>query len=224
MSVIVVDIETLPDLTEGHMDRAAESVAHPAQMKKPETIKAWHEGLAPYEGVKDSIVREKHRRTALSGDYGTILCICAIDFETGERATFYADGPGIDEPFTINTFWEWCDRVTGHKLANPYFIAHNAEFDLSFLWKRSIVHGIEPLVKRNGRHGKDHFCTSIGWAGYKDRISLDNLAKILKLDSHKGDMDGSKVYDAWLNGEHKEIQSYCMNDVLLTSRIYERIK
>jgi predicted PolB exonuclease-like 3'-5' exonuclease len=62
------------------------------------------------------------------------------------------------------------------------------------------------------------------WAGYNQRISLDDLAKVLGLKSHKGEMDGSKVFEAFQKKKHEDIEKYCMDDTLLTADIYKRIK
>ena len=50
------------------------------------------------------------------------------------------------------------------------------------------------------------------WCGNRDSIGLDELCKILGIEGN-GDMDGSKVYDMWLAGEHEKIGEYCSQDV-----------
>ena len=220
---IFIDIETLPDPTEGAMKRAADKVSPPHQMKKQETIDKWMNGEKPYEGVRDNLIQEQYRKTALSGDRGRILCISTC--MNGKLQTYYAERFS-DEKGMLKQFWQDMADVSkssSGRIHNPYFIAHNAEFDLEFLWKRSIIHGVEPLIYRNGRHGKNHFCTMREWSGYNGRISLDDLANILGVGNKTPGMDGSKVFDYWKNDLHDEIKSYCEDDVVLVEKIYNRI-
>jgi predicted PolB exonuclease-like 3'-5' exonuclease len=39
----------------------------------------------------------------------------------------------------------------------------------------------------------------------------------------KGDMDGSKVWPMFQAGQHKEIASYCMDDVRRTREMHKRM-
>jgi predicted PolB exonuclease-like 3'-5' exonuclease len=55
-------------------------------------------------------------------------------------------------------------------------------------------------------------------------VSLDRLAKVLSLNSSKGQgIDGSRVYDKFCEGCHEEIADYCMRDVELVRAIYYRM-
>lgn len=50
---------------------------------------------------------------------------------------------------------------------------------------------------------------------------LANLARLMGLPGKVG-IDGSKVYQAWKDGEHKAIDTYCMQDVFQTAFIFQR--
>ena len=213
---IFIDIETLPDQGEGARALIESEIKPPSQMKKQETIDAWMSGQKPYEGVKDALVNEKYRKTSLNGDYGRIFCIC-IDID-GIKKEFVND----DEKALLCEFWQFISaKVKAQE--KPFFVAHNADFDLTFLWKRSIINNVHPLIKRNARHGHDYFCTMQEWAGYKQLISLNNLSSILGVGSKTDGIDGSKVYDYWLEGKHDEIIEYCHQDVDLVKSIFSRI-
>jgi hypothetical protein len=55
-------------------------------------------------------------------------------------------------------------------------------------------------------------------------ISLDRLAKVLGLESSKGQgIDGSHVYDKFCAGCHQEIADYCMRDVELVRAAFYRM-
>ena len=75
----------------------------------------------------------------------------------------------------------------------------------------------------NAREGKDYACSMRAWAGWKDTISLDRLCRALKVQTPKGDLDGSKVFDAWLAGELDRIATYNRADVIATRECWRRI-
>lgn len=57
------------------------------------------------------------------------------------------------------------------------------------------------------------------WQKWSPRkhISLDELARVLKLESSKSaEMNGSRVYDHFYADCHEEIADYCLKDVELT--------
>jgi hypothetical protein len=66
-----------------------------------------------------------------------------------------------------------------------------------------------------------HFEGSLQQAAH---ISLVELADILKLGMTKsGGMDGSRVYDEFLVGNHDCIAEYCLQDVRMARSIYYRM-
>ena len=62
-------------------------------------------------------------------------------------------------------------------------------------------------------------------AAYQPRAvaPLDQIASMLGFPGKMG-MDGSKVFDAWLNGEITAIRNYCETDVLNTWLVYLRFE
>lgn len=111
------------------------------------------------------------------------------------------------------------DQVGGNQWR---FVAHNAKFDVPFIWHRSVINMMKPLwFNPHGRHGQHHYCTMEAWAGFNKYIKLDELASILGIKG-KGDMDDSKVYDTWLEDQQKVIE-YCADDVRMLREIYNRM-
>lgn len=216
MSVIIIDLETIPDQSPTAMQDIAETIKPPAQMKKTATIDDWHKGNGKYAGEKEKAINEKWLKTSFDGGYGQICCIC-IDVD-GEQLTFISDA---SEESLLKCFWSTIDSLS----ASPYFVAHNAKFDLPFLWHRSIINGVVPhkFFKAHGRHNSDYFCTMEAWAGWNGKIGLDRLAKILGLGSKTEGMDGSQVWPEYQKGNIQKIAGYCMDDVRLTKAIYERL-
>jgi hypothetical protein len=92
--------------------------------------------------------------------------------------------------------------------AAPTFVGHYISgFDLRFILCRAVILGVQipPCIPRDAKPwGKDVFDTMTAWAGTKDKISQDRLARALGL-AGKGDFDGGMVAAAWLAGEHHRI-------------------
>ena len=212
---IVIDIETIPDQSPAAKQEIAETIKHPAQMKKQETINDWHYGNGKYAGEKDKAIDEKYLKTSFDGGYGEIICIC-VDID-GDKGIF-SNKKG--EQNMLIDFWDAIETAT----PAPYFIAHNAKFDLPFLWHRSIVNSVSTKgFSPHGRHNSNHYCTMEAWAGFNGKIGLDRLAKILGFPGKTEGMDGSQVWPEYQKGNLNKIIDYCMDDVQLTKHIFERM-
>jgi hypothetical protein len=219
---IYLDVETLPSLSPAGRAIAAESIKPPGTLKKPESIAAWWEAEAP------AAIDEAYRKQALDAAAGEL---CAVGFASDEvdpvslvrgldesEREFIAralDGIQglLDTGLVVSPAGrEWPDE--------PFFIAHNAPFDLGFLLRRCWVNSIRPPFKvptPSARDGKDFGDTMTTWAGYRNTISLDRLCRALGVTSPKADgMDGSQVFDLWQAGEHERIAEYNRRDVWAT--------
>lgn len=185
-------------------------------------------------GVPDEIRSysdEEFRRLALDGDYGRVLTIGIIIEHDDrivhqgllgrERQTMMFH---LDEARTLKAFWK---LLKGFNPNRDLIIGHNIfEFDLLFLYKRSVIQRIRPTVELSfARYrSKPIFDTMHEWQRWSRKyISLDKLAKILGLESSKEIMDGSCVYDKFCEGCHNEIARYCMRDVELVRQVYYRM-
>lgn len=162
---------------------------------------------------------EVFRSTAISGDFGRIFC---IGYAFSDEAVDVISG---EEKEILSKWWQIADRA-------ECFIGHNImDFDLRFIFKRSIVNGIKPVSKHLNLSFARYksfpiFDTMREWEKWSNSyIALDTLAKILGLESSKdGGIDGSQVYDFYLLGKHDEIFEYCKRDVELTRKVYKRMR
>ncbi|MGA9997697.1 MAG: ribonuclease H-like domain-containing protein [Pyrinomonadaceae bacterium] len=198
-----------------------------------ETLPSLHPVESDGRGRRGGKDMDDHARTALSGDFGRILCIGFAD-EDGlggiSRGCLGWDDKrkrfNGDERQILNGFWQMMrrfrpnvDRVIGHNLF---------DFDLKFIYKRSVVHGVKPSVELSFARYRNQplFDTMCEWErwGYGSKISLDRLAHVLNLPSSKSDgVDGSQVCELYTAGEHEKIYDYCLRDVELTRLIYRRM-
>ncbi len=155
------------------------------------------------------------RGTSLSGNWGRILCI-GIAF--GDQPAEVLTG---DESAILREFWQRVAHAT-------LFVGHNAlDFDLPFIWKRSVIHRVPPSVALTFERFRTApiFDTMRVWDQWgPSSTGLDQLAKILGLQSSKQGIDGSQVYDYYRAGRQDDIYSYCKRDVELTRAVYQRLQ
>lgn len=161
---------------------------------------------------------EAWRDQALNSAKGIVWCI-GIAVNDNPPVCWHED----DERATLN-------RLVGHLDNHPYakIVAHNG-YDFDFLWmfRKGLQYEIGPLVGTFGYRTPtlvDTLELMKGTARYSPRakISLDDMAKLFGF-SGKGDMDGSMVHDAVINGEHEKIINYCKADVNLLRKCYRRL-
>ena len=223
MTFCYIDIETIPEQPEESAKKLiSETISAPATMKKAETIAEWHNGVGKYAGVKDAAIEEAYRKTSFDGAKGEIISIAwAID--NGDIKSM-SRSLGESEADLLNFFF--VDLVHFLNGNNPFFIGHYISgFDLKFLFHRCVINGVMPPFKIPfiGRHDKDYYDTMIAWAGYKDRISQDNLCRALGIEGKPDGIDGSKVWDFAKAGKIQEIEEYNRDDVDKVRQIYKKL-
>jgi hypothetical protein len=175
---------------------------------------------------------ERFRRLALCGEEGRVLVIGMIverGEETIKRCLIGCDPARrfhLDEARTLRRFWS---ELEGFDTGKDLIIGHNIfDFDLLFLYKRSVIHGVRPTVdfpftRYRSRPVFDTMCQWDRWG--RGRVALGRLAEALGLESSKNNnIDGSKVYDHFVAGRHGEIADYCGRDVELVRAVYYRMR
>jgi 3'-5' exonuclease len=233
-----IDLETLPQdgTLQDYIDEVKESIKVPSDLTKPKLIEALGYGSdAKYKtvdelksdwierfGTEQSKIQGEHqwRKTALDGAKGEI-CVIGSAIENDAIVAF--SQLNMSESEMIRQFWQWMDESIGS--SQWRLVAHNAKFDVPYLWHRSVILGIKPSMWFNphGRHCQSHYCTMEAWAGFNGRISLDNLAKALGVKGKSCGIDGSMVYDTWLT-EKESVIEYCKDDVRVLREIYNRME
>ncbi len=228
---IIFDLETVPSQHPDARELVRASIKPPGTLKKPESIAAW------WANEADAAVEDAYRRQSLDGGLaGEVISIAACTpdgrqwvrcrtQEEKESELLLAFGAQVES---------WIDQdaravAEGFNYAqDPFLIAHNAAFDLGFLWRRCIVNGVRLPFKVPGpmaRAGQHYGDTMSAWAGYGNRVSLDALCRALGVPSPKDNgMDGSQVFDAWLAGEHERIAQYNLADAVATLAVWERLQ
>ncbi len=177
---------------------------------------------------------KEFRDLALNGDRGRVLTIGLIIEKDGqethrgllgrERQTMMFH---LDEARTLRAFWKLLRNFNSRR---DLIVGHNIfDFDLLFLYKRSVIHCVRPTLELSFARYRSQpiFDTMHEWDKWRwsrKYASLDSLARVLNLESSKGQgIDGSRVYDKFCMGCHGEIADYCMRDVELVRQVYYRL-
>lgn len=214
---ITIDIETLPTNRPEIIKLIQESVKPPGNIKKQETIDKWWED----EGY--SAKEKAVKKTSLSGSFGQIYC---IGFKANGEGESVINSINSNETDCLKSFFDACKDLKSYSEDCHLIAGHNVRnFDLLFIKQRSMILGVpypKCLPDPSKRYSDMIFDTMIEFAGFGNYISLDNLALAFGFDG-KQDMDGSQVYDYFLENRHSEVYEYCKNDVVLTNKIFNRM-
>ncbi len=161
--------------------------------------------------------------TSLDPNFGRILCIgYAID--DAPATTIHPSSPTGDERAGADSERGVLDKFWSIARTATTLVGHNAvSFDVPFLWKRSILNGIEPTLDLTDPTLIAD--TMLIWDMKMPRkhTSLDLLAKLLGIPSSKGEMSGREVYDYYRAGKLDAIYAYCQRDVEVTRAVYQRL-
>ena len=216
MNVLVFDIETVPDVAAGRR-------------------------LHQLDGLSDEDVAKVmfHKRREETGDSDflrlhlqRIVAISAV-MRSGDTLKVWSLGAeDSDEAELIRRFFDGIERYS------PVLVSWNGSgFDLPVLHYRALYHGVaSPRYWETGDDDNsfrwNNYLSRFHWrhtdlmdvlAGYQPRatVPLNELATLMGLPGKMG-MDGSKVWEAYLNGEIAHIRNYCETDVLNTYLLYLR--
>lgn len=211
MRKLFLDIETLP--------------AHEDQHEKLHYL---HEKKKEKSG-KELDFEQFLLSTSFDGAFGRILCIAyAID----NNPTEVLSGDG-DEAGMLKKFWEIVESLSV-PARNPQwpdyglqFIGHNVmDFDLRFIYQRSIVNRIKPAYDLSFARYKSYpiFDTMKEWTRWANSsVGLESIALALGIPTPKDGIDGSQVAEFYQKGKVADILEYCKRDVDATRAVYQRM-
>lgn len=177
---------------------------------------------------------EQFRQLALHAEYGRVLAIgmiveqdwhvthCGLLGRERSSGIFH-----LDERRTLRSFWK---MLNDFNVGRDLIIGHNImDFDLPFLYKRSRINRVHPstLLSFARYRSAPIYDTMREWAHWNPHaphISLAELAEVLKVGITKTEgVEGSRIYDQFLAGNHGLIAEYCMRDVQMARAIFYRM-
>ena len=150
--------------------------------------------------------------------------ICTIAWAAdGEPAQSFHAETVAQERATVSAFFT---QMPSETWAKPRFVGHYISgFDIRFILCRAVVLGVKiPVVfPRDPKPWSESvFDTMTAWAGARDKISMNNLCAALGVTGKGDGLDGAQVAQAWADGRHDEIATYCRDDVDRTRAIHRK--
>lgn len=244
-----IDIETIPGqgLYEEFLKEAKESFKPPSDLtktqacadleltgndakytSKDDAIAKWVERFA--EEKAPEVAEQNWRKTALDGAKGEIISIAwALNDSPVECCYRSINGCEIE---LLDAFFGRLQKKLKvgqgkySRYNTPFFIGqYVAGFDLKFIYHRAVILGVKPPFELPfyGRHGQHFYDTQEAWAGFKGRMSQDNLCKALGIEGKPGDISGATVWDAVKAGNIKRVVEYNIDDVEKVRQIHKRL-
>jgi 3'-5' exonuclease len=215
---LVFDIETIPDT-----DGLKGLLGLPAETSADDVAKIAFHQRRQHNG-SEFLPLHQHRVVAIS---------CVL--REGDNFKVWSLGaPGEPEGQLIQRFFDGIEKYT------PNVVSWNGGgFDFPVLHYRGLIHGVQ--ASRYWDMGEDD--KEFKWNNYISRYHsrhtdlmdllamyqgranapLDDMARLCGFPGKLG-MDGSKVWDAYQNGEIEAIRNYCETDVVNTYLVYLRFQ
>jgi 3'-5' exonuclease len=213
--VLFFDIETVPQLS--------------TYAELSDTAREFWDHKAGFLARKEDDTPETlYQRAGIYAEFGKIVCISAGFIHQGTQGvelrlkSYYH----TDEKQLLLDFAEALEQWGR---ANRVLCGHNIrEFDLPYLCRRMLVHGIRlpAIVDIAGLKPWEvrHLDTLQYWkfGDYKHFTSLKLLAWLFNIPSPKDDIDGSEVADVYYKARDLErIVRYCERDVVTVVRLMQ---
>ena len=168
-------------------------------------------------------------KAAIYAEFGQVICV-GLGIQDHDK--FRVEAITGNEKEVLEEFFDLVEKSYGDA-RQAIFIGHNIrEFDIPYLCRRAIVNGLKipPSLDLSGKKPWEvqHIHDTLEmwrFGDYKNYTSLDLLASCLGLPTSKSDISGKDVgHVYWQENDLPRIARYCIQDVILTARVYKRIK
>jgi predicted PolB exonuclease-like 3'-5' exonuclease len=223
MSILVFDIETIPDA------QGLEKLEL-IQNSSNQDVNDYLVKLKQEKG-SDFLPLHLHKVIAIS-------CVLRRDGKSGNAEFFVNSLGGLDasEEEIIQRFYSLIDKY------QPQLVSWNGNgFDLPVLHYRSLIHNINAYQYWDMGDRKDFTSKEYKYNNYISRYHLrhidlmdllamyqpkafakmDDMAKLCNLPGKLG-MDGSQVWNEYQKGNLDKIRAYCETDVANTYLLYQK--
>ena len=236
---IYLDLESLPNPDYGEIARPTTAdLKCPKTLKKQETIDAWWaspEREDELEEIYQKRVNE-FRKTALNPWECQVFCIAWAIEESGlimdeEIKVIW----GLDEKLLLEQFSDALqtgyEKKIVDKMSVSTFVGFNLRnFDNSVLRLKSIKHKLSWLTQvLPTRKYHDRIEDIMEMSLMTTRLTIDKyvgldyVCKFFGMEG-KGEIEGSNVYDHYLEGKYQEIADYCKDDVEKTRTLHKLMR
>ena len=212
MPVTKLDIETIPDQSDGALQRARDLVKVPANYKKPDVIDKY---------ITDH-TDEAWRKTALSGLYGEIVVVCYALNDGPVRTV--ARSPEEPEADLLRSLWDLMQKELQNG-GRPIWCGWNVGFDLKFLWHRSVKHQVRPPfdLHHDEKPWSNKIIDLMHMWDSKNYTKLKVVCDVLGILPDDHDIDGSEVWDYIKAGDLQSVVEHCEADVRRLQLLHKRL-
>lgn len=219
MSLLFLDLETVPYDTAINEDDIIAMI--PGSIKKDETRQKWLSENRN-EAIK-KIIKER------SLNFLTCRIIClSYAFDDEDIQSITGSEEKILEIFQSRLIEYVDEKRGGFKSSFSGFtlIGHNIKgFDLPILFLRAVKYSLDILhrVLVDARKNLIDTMEMSSFYKYNTFISLDNICNFFNIPTPKNKIDGSKVYEYYIEGKIQEIAHYCNGDVEACRTVYNML-
>jgi hypothetical protein len=231
--IVNLDLETIPP---GDMETFELTKEPPKTLKKPEAIEKWR---------TDN--REKEFRKQAVDPFGCQILVAGItienesdldreDFEPEPIALYAEDEEKIIKKFDeilrekLMERFEEGGEIRETEIKDILWVGYNIrKFDLEALWVKAVKYHcyfLANLIPRN-RYDKSVYdlLEKIQGPRTMEFVSFNKALELFDLGSKTEGMDGSKVYDAYLEGKlTSHIVPYCIDDIMANRKLFKRLR
>ncbi len=218
-NILYLDIETVPEV-------------YDYDSLDPQVQDLWTKKTRFIQEREQVSSAEVYDRAGIYAEFGKVVCIStAFRYEkegVGKLRvkSFYGD----DEKKVLQDFAKMLD--THFKEENKFLCGHNLkEFDVPFMARRMLVHGIS-LPEKLNIAGKKPWQVSFldtmelwKFGDYKHFTSLNLLAHLFGIPTPKDDISGAdvgRVY--WEEKDLERIRIYCEKDTITVAHVMHKFK
>jgi len=200
---LVIDIETMPDLSKVNM---LPEPSVDSRLKDPAKI----------EEALQTARQKQIEKMALNAETGIIACIGYGNITNSVVSVH-------DEKQMIKFFFK-------EALPKTLVTFNGINFDLPFIYKRAMILGVEApySIERYIKRYSTTFHVDLMqiWSGWSSQgfVSLDYLSSLI-LGKKKVDFDFKQIPELLKSEQGKEkLKEYCLKDVELTTELFNKMK
>ncbi|HNP54074.1 MAG TPA: ribonuclease H-like domain-containing protein, partial [Ferruginibacter sp.] len=214
--------------------------AYPSYHQMPERWQhLWKQKMGRVISDQQTIEQVYAERAGIMAEFGRIVCIGMGWYTSANPIKLVTKAfSDADEKELLSRFLNWLNE---HQKAGKYWTmaGHNIrEFDIPFLCRRLLVHGLPIPPRLNWQQHKPWEIPVVDsfqlwrFGDYKQFTSLDLLAALFNIPSPKQEMCGSEVgplyWSAYGNATQQQalnqIEQYCLQDVITTAQLIQALQ
>ena len=211
MAQLFFDIETVPD---GDKPTEDEVKIH-GNIKQPDAQQIAY----------DRAIETAYRKYSLIAYKGRILCIGGIlELYEKDDVEFLVYGDSNEEVIT-NYYKILLSHLTPKDMHSLDYIGYNIiDFDMKWIFLQTLKYLPEykTFVPNRGHRTID-LMKEFTYGSYKDMVKMKAACEFFGIKSKAKGIDGSMVYDMYLEGKSEEIYDYCLDDVKETRKLYYKM-